>query len=248
LVPTILVQNKLYKNKRESRKDLAVASGMAFGERKSQPYRKRRPLPAIIVIVVLCVGALIVWINVITNKPDINEAVRCTPTATPPQGVIFTPLSHNALDDASPIAPDKIAIKVLNAGNTRGQGAITAGTLRTLGFTQIAEPQNDAAYLTQVPKCRGQLRFGTNGISAARTVSLIAPCSELVRDNRSDASVDLTIGDTFGQLQPRAEGRQILQQLVTGASQQRNTGEQAVDPTSPVIDKKLMEAARNVEC
>jgi hypothetical protein len=225
-----------------------VASGLAFGERKTQLYRKRRPLPAIIVILVLCIGAFAVWLNAITNKTDVNDAVRCSPAATPPPGVTFTPLPHNALDDASPLAPDKIAIKVLNASNTRGQGAITTGALRALGFTQVGEPQNDPAYENQVPRCRGQLRFGSSGASAARTVSLLAPCVELVRDNRTDASVDLAIGDTFGQLQPRPEGRQIIQQLITGASQQRNTGEQAVDPTQPVIDKKLMEAARDVQC
>jgi uncharacterized membrane protein (UPF0136 family) len=228
-----------------------VASGNGFGDRNARPYRKRRPLPALIVIGVLGLGAVVVWVNAIVSRTDIDAAIRCDPAASPPSGVTFTTLGHGALDDREPVPPDKIALKVLNASKLRGQGAITTEALRSLGFTQIAEPADDPAYPADLKaNCRGQIRFGENGAAAARTVSLLVPCVELVKDNRQDSSVDLMIGVTFGDVYPNAAAGQILAQLRTWSDQHRGSGggEQAADATAPVIDRKLLSSARDVSC
>jgi uncharacterized membrane protein (UPF0136 family) len=227
-----------------------VASGNGFGERGARPYRKRRPLPALIVIAVLGLGAVVVWVHAIVSGSDSNDAIRCSPAPTPPAGVTFTPLDHSALDDRVPTPQDKIAVRVLNASNTRGQGSITTESLRALGFTQIADPANDPVYPQQDAKCRGQIRFGENGTSAARTLSLVTPCMELVKDNRKDATVDLTIGTLFGDVQPNAAATQILDQLKTwsAAHQGGGGGEQSASAPAPTIDPALLTAARNVSC
>ncbi|WP_236788337.1 envelope integrity protein Cei [Amycolatopsis sp. GM8] len=226
-----------------------MASGIGFGNRKKRGYRKRRPLPAIIFIAILCLAAMVVWVRAITNKTDIDTALRCTPAPAAVDGVTFTSLAHTALDDTAPIPPDKIAVRVLNASQARGQGAITTESLRELGFTQIAPPDNDKAYPAQDAKCHGQLRFGDNGRSAARTVSLVLPCVELVKDTRADASVDLAIGTAFGDVQPTQQARQILQQLQQWSTQHPGAGgnEQSA-ASAPAIDPALLTAARNVSC
>jgi hypothetical protein len=228
-----------------------VASGNGFGDRSARPYRKRKPLPALIVIGVLGLGAVFVWVNAIVSRADIDETIKCSPPPTPAAGVTYTPLGHGALDDRAPIPPDKIAVKVLNASQVRGQGGITTESLRALGFTQIAAPEDDPAYPGDAKAtCRGQLRFGENGATAARTLSLLAPCVELVKDNRKDATVDLTLGTSFGDLRPNAAAAQLIGQLKTWSEQHQGSGggEQSADASAPVLDQATLAAARNVTC
>lgn len=227
-----------------------MASGNGFGDRTARPYRRRRPLPALIVIAVLCLGALVVWVNAISGKGgDIDSAIRCDPPAQPPPGVAYTPLSHDALDGTPPIPQTKVAVRVFNASSTRGAGALTNESIAALGFEQAGAPDNDPAYPPgHEAKCRGQIRFGENGTSAARTLSLVAPCVELVRDNRKDATVDLSVGSAFGQLQPRPEAKQVLDQLKAFTAQQPTGGAEQSAGQTPKIDPALLAAARDVSC
>jgi uncharacterized membrane protein (UPF0136 family) len=226
------------------------AGANGFGDRGIRPYRKRRPIPAIIVISVLGLVAVFVWVNAIVSRSDIDAVIRCDPPATPAQGVTFTTLSHDALDGRAPIPPDKVAVRVLNASSVRGQGGITTEALRAIGFTQIAPPDNDPAYAGRDAICHGQIRFGDNGTAAARTLSLVAPCEELIKDNRKDATVDLTIGTTFGDLSPTPAAMKVLQQLNAWSAQHQGGGggEQAAAATVPVVDQTLLASARNVSC
>jgi hypothetical protein len=227
-----------------------VASGNGIGDRGARPYRRHKPLPALIVIGVLALGAIIVWINAAVGKGDVDEAVRCDPPASPPPGVTFSTLPHNALDDRAPVPPDRVPVTVLNASSTRGQGSITTTALRELGFTNTGAPANDPAYENREAKCRGQIRFGENGLTAARTLALVVPCAELVQDNRKDVSVDLVTGTNFGDIRPRAEARQVLTQLAdwSKAHQGGGGGEQSAGAKAPVIDQTLLASARDVQC
>ena len=45
--------------------------------------------------------------------------------------------------------------------------------------------------------CQGQIRFGDDGKAAAAALWLVAPCTELFSDGRSDDSVDLAVGTDF---------------------------------------------------
>jgi hypothetical protein len=224
-----------------------VASGIRFGNRKSRGYRRRKPLPGLVVIGVLGLMAMVIWIRAIVTKADVDAAIRCAPAATPPAGTIFTPLDHAALDDAAPMTPDRVAVKVLNAGQVRGQALITTESLRQLGFSQVGPPDNDPAYPRGDAKCRGQIRFGESGTSAARTLSLLAPCVELVKDNRPDASVDFMIGDNFVDLTPTQQARDVLRQLSDWATNHPG-GDDASAVPRPVIDHDLLASARDVTC
>lgn len=228
-----------------------MASGIPFGNRlgnqKTRRHRRYRPLPALIVILVLGLTAMVVWIRAITANSDIDARIRCDPPATPPPGVVFTSLEHTALDDTVPVPPDKVAVKVLNAGQGRGLAAITTENLRQLGFTQVAAPDNDPAYPDGDAECVGQIRFGEPGTAAARMLSLVAPCAELVRDNRADASVDLAIGNRFNSLQLNQQANQVLQQLRDWSAQHSDGDDQSA-PSNPVLDPGLLAAAHDVAC
>ncbi|MFF1613854.1 envelope integrity protein Cei [Amycolatopsis sp. NPDC058278] len=227
-----------------------MASGNGIGDRGTRPYRKHKPLPALIVIGVLAVGAIVVWVHAAIGKGDVDEAVKCDPPASPPPGVTFSSLPHNALDDRAPIPPDKVAYRVLNASGSRGQGGITTTALRELGFTGAADPANDPAYENREAKCRGQIRFGENGVTAARTLSLVVPCAELVQDNRKDASVDVVTGTLFGDLRPNAEARRIITQLADWSKAHQGGGgnEQSAGAPAPVVDQTLLASARDAAC
>lgn len=227
-----------------------MASGNGIGDRGARPYRKRKPLPALIVIGVMALGAVIVWVNVVASRSDIDARVRCDPPPVPQEGVTYTPMAHNGLDDRAPVPPDKVAVQVLNGSQVRGQGGIVTSTLKELGFAQIVEPDVDPAYEKAEAKCRGQIRFGENGAAAARTLSLVVPCAELVKDNRKDASVTFTTGTLLGDIRPKAEARQVLDQLAKWSKAQQGSGggEQSAGGGAPVIDQALLKAARETPC
>jgi hypothetical protein len=233
---------------RRGRERAKVASGIGFGNRKKRGYRKRRPLPLLIFVAVLAVVAMFVWVRAIMNRTDIDELLRCTPAPVAPAGTTLTPLGHGALDQTAPVPPDRVAVRVLNASNARGQATITTEALRELGFTKIGTPDIDPEYQDNEPKCRGQLRFGDEGMAAARTVSLVVPCVEFIKDSRQDASVDLSIGGSFGDVRPTNEARQALQQLQGWAATHPGDGNDQSAGTPPALDPNLLTAARNVSC
>lgn len=222
-----------------------MASGIGFGNRKRRGYRKHRPLPLLAFVAVLAIVAMFVWVRAITSRADIDELLHCTPDPIVPAGTTLTTLGHGALDQTAPLPPDRIALRVLNASKTRGQATITTEELRGLGFTQIGEPDSDPAYPNGDMKCRGQLRFGEQGTAAARTVSLVLPCVELVKDSRKDSSVDLALGGSFGDVRPTAAARQALQQLQAWSATHPGGNDQS---STPALDPSLLGAARQVSC
>lgn len=226
-----------------------------------QRYRKRRPLPALLFILVLGIVASIVWLRVMTSDSDATGAAHCDPP--PPQSTPTTPATEpppspatlgkpqevDFLDRTVPAPPDRVLVRVLNASNTRGAAGMVTETLRTFGFTQVAEPGNDAIYGGDMT-CRAQIRFGPQGESAARTLSLVEPCAELVRDDRQDATVDVAIGDGFDGLNPNSDARAALEQLSAWALQNPPVqgGLQAEGAPQPKLDAALLSGARNVRC
>lgn len=226
-----------------------MSAGIGFSGRKSRPYRKHRPLPAVFLVTLLGVASLYVWFSVFEDADDIDEAIRCQPPASAPPGAHYTSVGHDALDDVTPVPPSKVAVQVLNAGNLRGEAAITTAELRQLGFTQVAEPANDPAYENRTANCEGQIRFGDNGAAAARTLSLIDTCLELVNDGRKDATVDLSIGTQFTDVMPRREAVEVLDQLSAWAKRNSARGSSELASNSvPDIDAELLEAARPPAC
>jgi LytR cell envelope-related transcriptional attenuator len=217
-------------------------------------FRRRRPLPAISLIVVLGVVAAIVWIRTLdtTDKTDNTcpppgpaVSISGAPPAAPTTS--GTLLAANALDSVEPLPPDAVKVRVFNANGKRGQASQISAELATdLGFTIAAEPGNDPLYPAWDLACHAQIRFGNNGDAAARTLSLVVPCAELIRDARPDDTVDLALGQQFESLHPSSAARQVLRLLTQLAEQPPNpSGGQAAVPT---VDPSLIASARQVTC
>jgi hypothetical protein len=234
-----------------------VVSGGATQERDKARYRKRKPIPAIIIVALLGLTAVIVWTKVIAKASDVDAAVACAPSsssqstttgkAKPPTA--GTALLYNALDKISPEPATDVKVTVLNASTERGAATQASNQLAQDGL-QVGPPANDPLYPKQDMSCRGQIRFGANGESAARTVSLLVPCTQLVRDNRQDATVDLAIGSDFSGVAPNNEAQQALQQLSQWAAKHPapHGGQQALNSVLPQLNSALLSQAHSDQC
>lgn len=233
---------------------MAAGNVMASG---GQRYRRRRPLPAFLLILVLGIAATVVWLKVMTTEDDVAGPAHCappagpvaTPTAQPlSPTTLGKPLENDALNRTAPAAPAQVLVRVVNASGQKGVARLVTETLRGLGFTQVGEPDNDLIY-GETMTCRAQIRFGAQGTAAARTLSLLEPCAELIRDERQDATVDVALGDQFDDLHPNRAARTLLDQLNDWAQQNPPTqGGLQADLPQPDLDAKLLTAARNVKC
>lgn len=227
------------------------------------PYKRRRPVPALVLFAVLLVSSVFVWVKVLGGAGDVDEAIRCNapghvtssasatpdPTSTAPPPPLGTVLEHDALDRTSPLPVGEVSFKVVNASTQRNHAKTIATQLTELGLKQAADPGNDPIYPAGDMGCRGQIRFGAPGATAARTLSLLEPCLELVRDDRQDATVDIALGKKFDEVKPNGDARKVLEQLKEWADQQPDQqGGQVAAATPPTLNPDNLSAARDVTC
>ncbi|GAA4614274.1 envelope integrity protein Cei [Saccharopolyspora hordei] len=231
-----------------------AAVGTRGGRRAG--YRRRRPLPALLVLACLVFLAGLLWTRVFDSVQDIEAATTCNPPSpptappeedAPEQVALGTMLPRDALDSTNPIPPQDVQVRVLNGNGESRQASLVSDELATLGFAK-GGADNDPVYVNYDLKCHGQIRFGGAGVSAARTLSLIAPCAQLVRDERPDASVDLVLGSKFDDIKTTAEAKQVLQQLESWVPQRDQQGGANQEVTPPKISKDLLTKAREVHC
>ncbi|MFD7658088.1 envelope integrity protein Cei [Actinosynnema sp. NPDC059797] len=215
-------------------------------------------MPALALFLVLAVTAVVVWNRVLSEAGDVDAAIRCdppggAPASGAPAGAAPTPgtvLAHDALDRTDPVPVSEVHFRVFNASTQRNQARFVATSLAELGMTQAADPGNDPVYPAQDMTCRGQIRFGAPGAGAARTLSLVEPCLELVRDDRQDATVDVAIGKKFGEVKPNSDARKVLDQLAAWAEQQpeQQGGQAAEAAAPPSLNAANLQGAREVHC
>lgn len=213
-----------------------ITEGTAF-DKRGRPFRRRNYLPGILLFVALAVVTLMVWVMALSQPPDVQEATICNappPPADPsaPATALGEQVTRADMTDVTPARLADTKIKVLNASGQGGQAAEVAGELRDLGFNEPAAA-NDTVYVNARLECQGQIRFGPSGRAAAAAVWLVAPCTELFQDQRSDDTVDLAIGTEFTELTHSDDIDAVLASLRPDATQ-------AADPT---LLKKIHTAA-----
>lgn len=216
-----------------------------------RPYRRRRPLPALVLLVVLATAGIVVWTNVLRTANDSTAQSSCAASADTPDGLpTIHPLPYTALDDVPPVPPTQVRVRTLNASTQVGLADRIALELRQQGFPQVGSPANDPRYPKGDMRCFGQIRFGANGASAARTLSLVVPCAQLVRDNRQDASVDLALGTYFTDLAPSQDALTVLGQLATWSHSHPvpGGGLQSQAARTPAVSAQLLAGAHTFSC
>lgn len=175
-----------------------ITEGTAF-DKHGRPFRHRNARPAIYLLVVLLVASAVVWTIALTRPPEVHEAVVCNPPpepTDPAQPRLGTPVSRSTMINVAPAKLADVRIRVLNASGRGGQAADVGGSLHDLGFA-LPTAANDPIYANTRLNCQGQIRFGEAGQAGAAAVWLVAPCTELFRDDRPDDSVDLVLGTEF---------------------------------------------------
>jgi hypothetical protein len=225
---------------------------------RGRGYRRRKPIPAIVLAVLLVVAAIVVWVKVIDRADNTAAATTCpAPPAVggKPAPQIGTPLAYNALAKVTPMPPSQVQVSVNNASTKHGAAQVVSTSLLQLGFNVTGTPQTDKYYPNSdsdpndVMACQGQIRFGANGESAARTLSLVLPCTQLIRDNRQDASVSVSVGSKFGTVAPNGDATQVLKQLTDFANAHPvQPGGQQAQGLAPQISPELLTGAASTPC
>jgi hypothetical protein len=175
-----------------------ITEGTAF-DKRGLPFRRRNIWPGVIAAATLLVVTALVWTFALTRPSDVREAAVCNPPPQPTDPAapkLGQQVSQTEMTDVTPAKLAETKIQVVNASGQGGQAAEVSGALRDLGFAQPIAA-NDPIYATTKLTCQGQIRFGPKGQAAAAAVWLVAPCTELFRDDRDNDSVDLAIGTDF---------------------------------------------------
>lgn len=225
--------------------------------RRSPHYRRRRPVPGLLLLGTLVVISGFVWTQIFGSTEDIETATTCNqpgkPTAAPGESVSAEPpelgkmLQRDALNRTDPIPPQDVHVRVLNGNGESKQASLVSEELNGLGFSPGGEAADDAIYANYDLNCHGQIRFGGPGAGAARTMSLVAPCAQLVRDDRNDSSVDFALGSEFDDIKTTTEAKRVLQELKTKVpGEERGDAKQNVRQTE--VDGELLDKARDVHC
>ena len=154
------------------------------GVRRAAPRRTRRPIPALVFLLVLALAALGVRFNVLSNEEE-KDAARAAACSS---AVAAVP---EAVDPAT------VKINVLNAGDVAGKAAEVATTLESRSFV-IGLKENDRSgnEVTGV----GEVRYGPGREGLARFVAVQLPGATLRQDDRAEATIDLVIGPDFAGL------------------------------------------------
>jgi hypothetical protein len=122
-------------------------------------------------------------------------------TPTPTSKSIVTSLGSFAtpstLTGVRPADPATVTVQVFNASKISGQAKTVTNDLRAAGFASILAAANDPLYPAFDLVCSAEIRYGQAGTAAARTLLMVAPCAQLVLDNRISDSVDLALGNRY---------------------------------------------------
>lgn len=204
-----------------------ITEGTAF-DKHGRPFRRRSFVPGIVMFALLGVVALFVWVIALSRPPDVPQAAICNPPPAPtepnaPAADLGEQVSASTMVDVTPAKLADTKIRVLNASGQGGQAAEVAGALRDLGFAE-PEAANDPIYAATRLECQGQIRFGPSGRAAAASVWLVAPCTELFQDGRTDDTVDLAIGTDFSELTHSDDIDAVLASLLPDATQPADAG------------------------
>lgn len=153
----------------------------------------RRALVAAVAVLVSLAGAWAAWQATAGSAQD----VRAKPTPSCPDPGLAPTVVPAA----------EVTANVYNATDRRGLAARVAGRLERRGFA-VGKVDNDPAQRKVTGAA--EVRHGTAGADAARTVGAQVGDVVFVPDQRTDASVDLVLGAGFTRLLDRQQAAAAL--------------------------------------
>lgn len=170
--------------------------------------RRRRKWPIIVAclvaLAVLSTGAWAVYHYTADDKNN-SAGKQCTPQPTGSPAPDTQPVAQTgAQPGTQPGAPgnlpaaNTITVNVYNATDRTGLAKTVADELKARGFV-IGKVANDPLRQPKSPAMpgAGQIRAGVPGKSPSSVVGAHAAGMQPVEDARTDASVDIVLGETF---------------------------------------------------
>jgi LytR cell envelope-related transcriptional attenuator len=152
---------------------------------------RRRPLPALVFLLVLALLTAIVWWRVIhraSSETTAKPSPSCTPTA-----VTQVP------------APGAVTLHILNGTSRNGLAGRVRSALAKDGFV-IADIGNDDVPLASI----AEIRYGPSGRAAAKLVAYYVPGATLIGSARTDGQVEISLGAKFTAVSTPATVKQAM--------------------------------------
>lgn len=215
-------------------------------------------VPALILVVVLALAAIVVWTVALTGGDKQSVAVDCNqptaasasasastsaapkPAPAPTTAAKLTAASRDDMLTVTPAALSTFSVRVLNASTTRGAARTVSDDLIAQGFSPTPDSAygDDPLYPNQDLDCVAQIRFGPAGKSSAAAVWLAIPCAQLVNDGRTGTSVDVALGLQYKTHEQSQDAQAALEALRSADPKDPKTG----------VDPSLVKAVHSAKC
>jgi LytR cell envelope-related transcriptional attenuator len=165
----------------------------------------RRPIPAVVFILLLSLLSAIVWYRVLNRTPA-SAHKAATPTTTThscaPKPAATTSAKSKTPVKAVPVVWPRAAsvyVTVLNGTSRAGLAKSVATQLKARGF-KIGKITNDTVDTVTVT----QVRYGPKLATAAKLVQLYLPGSRLVPNSSKATTVTVSLGSSYSRLSTNA--------------------------------------------
>lgn len=153
----------------------------------------RRPLPALVFLLVLSVLTGIVWWRVL-HRPTASSTTAPTPSIT------AAPLTCTPGGKAIRLpAPKTVLVVVLNGANRDQLATQVTAQLKARGF-RTGKPDDAPSTLSGI----AEIQFSTASRAAATLLSYYIPGSRLVASSPAGSPLTLVLGTGFHSLAPQA--------------------------------------------
>jgi hypothetical protein len=159
----------------------------------------RRPIPAVVFILLLSLLSAIVWYRVLNRSPASTPKASTSPTRT----CVHTPAPKTTAAKSKPIvwpAASTVHLTVLNGTDRTGLARSVAGQLKTRGF-KVGLISNDTVDTVNVT----QVRYGAKSATAAKLVQLYLPGAKLVPNASKTTTVVVSLGASYRRLSTAAQ-------------------------------------------
>lgn len=161
----------------------------------------RRPIPAIVFILLLSLVSGFVWWRVLHRDPaqgttagsTASSSTTTTTTKTPPRCVTVTGTPR-----VWP-APKNVTVHVLNATSRSGLAGSVTKAMKKRGF-KAGKTANDTTSSTAT-----EVRYGPGSATAARLVQLYLPGSRLVGSTIKSSFIVVSLGSSYKALATSAQ-------------------------------------------
>jgi hypothetical protein len=159
--------------------------------------RGRRAWPMVVFILVFAIAATVVWWRVISSDSQQGKHPSC------------------AASSNSALSTHDVQVRVYNSTSRSGLAAGASKDLRSRGLDVIATA-NDPT--TRKVTGVAEIRYGATGSAQAKVLLAALPGATLVRDRRTDATVDVALGPHFHAVAPAAAINGAVKKLTASSS------------------------------